>query len=146
MRLPRFVALLLFPVLVLAGCGGSVAPSGASSSVDGGSEATTGGASCSILASSYDQTCSQDSDCVLVPPGGDTCDPCSAGTGCLFCDIASVNAAASAKYLSDLAAALQPYQGQSQYFGCVTGGCPVGLTAVCHQGLCTTSAGPVCTP
>jgi hypothetical protein len=104
-------------------------------------------AGCFVVASNYDQTCTQDSDCVLVPPGGNICDPCSAGSGCLFCLLTSVNGKASAQYMADLAAALEPFEGtpqDPQPNGCVIGGCPVNPAPRCQAGQCTTDFGPIC--
>jgi hypothetical protein len=94
--------------------------------------------SCSVVATDYDQSCVSDSDCVLVPPGGNTCDPCSTtndqqpGAYYFFCYTAAVNASASARYL----AALAPGQTavQNGPLSC-SSTCPVA-TAACVNGAC----------
>jgi hypothetical protein len=51
------------------------------------------GSSCSILASSYDQSCAHDSDCVAVY-SGTTCHACA-------CENAAINVSAQGRYDSD---------------------------------------------
>jgi len=130
----------VLPLLLLAACGARSEAADKTSEDD---------ASCFVLASSYDQTCAHDDDCVLVVPGGNVCDPCSAGTGCLTCtNLAAVNASAASAYTAALHAALAPYESsaQAQQSACLLSGCPDGITPVCQMGVCTTSAGSMCTP
>ena len=133
MRRPALAALSIFLLasggtLSFAGCGGSTAES-------------NDNASCIVSSSTYDQTCEVDSDCVLVPPGGNTCNGCNNPTGCFACDMAAVNVKASATYLAALKVALQRYQNDP--LSC-TSGCPEGEPAHCENGTCTTSFGNIC--
>lgn len=118
-----------------AGCGARVAPSdpGGQTSPSSPADAAADAASCTVLAASYDQTCTTDSDCVLVPAGGNYCD-CNANSPvCLVCRVASVNAAASARYLAAIAAARSG--------DCPPQSCPMEGRPVCQGGSCTTSLG-----
>jgi hypothetical protein len=63
---------------------------------------------CVIQASNYDQNCVTNSDCALVPPGGDACHPCSIPTGYLQCHLAAVNINAATHYMSDLSVDFAP--------------------------------------
>lgn len=74
----------------------------------------------SISASSYDQACKSDSDCVAVYQGS-ACSAC-------YCPNAAINAAAVTKYRSDFAA-LDPTTGICS--------CPVIPTPTCQAGVCT---------
>jgi hypothetical protein len=120
-------ALLAVALTIELGCGGSTSPDAP--------DASSGGAACVIVAASYDQSCKTDSDCALVPPGGNVCDPSSNGTGCLVCDLAAVNVGSQEAY----ATALQ--KGIAQHPPSYATSCPTGMTAVCDAGGCTTSAG-----
>ncbi len=133
-RACAFVPLLFAGV----GCDGDAPPP---STNGGGDSAATaaGGGSCYVLASNYDQSCARDSDCALVPPGGNVCGQCDNGTGCLQCPLASVNVRASARYLAVLGAAVM----SCPQFG---SGCPEGVAPLCQEGVCTTSLGPICGP
>jgi hypothetical protein len=80
-------------------------------------------ASCSILASSYKQSCARDSDCVAVYSGS-VCD------GSCACENAAINVASQAQYESDLAAASPPE--------CP---CPAPPPVTCAQGVCELAGG-----
>jgi hypothetical protein len=88
-----------------------------------------------IEASSYDQSCRSDSDCVAVSEG-DVCTPCGIG-----CTNAAINAAGLARYKADVASANAatrlgmfgtPYQ-------CVTT-CPYSRRPCCASGQCHADA------
>jgi hypothetical protein len=103
---------------------------------------------CIIQASAYDQSCTQDSDCVAVPVGGNTCDPCHAGSGDFACKLAGVNAShLPASYETDLSAALAKYEGTATWTQCVQASCPVLIGPRCSAGVCVVGplvdAGPV---
>jgi hypothetical protein len=118
--------------------GGGQGVGSANDTSDGGSgDRSNDAASCQVLASSYDQTCREDADCVLVPPGGNVCDPCSSGSGDFNCNLASVNRAASASFTQSLRDALRPLEGTPQYYKCVIQSCPLGAVARCNAGVCT---------
>jgi hypothetical protein len=73
---------------------------------------------------------------VLAPPGGNTCDPCHAGSGDFKCDLAALNTKDSTRYANDLDSALQSIEGTSTYQQCVIASCPVGGTAKCVDSVC----------
>lgn len=93
---------------------------------------------CVVLASQFDQSCVTDSDCVVVPPGGNVCNPCSVPNGAyqFDCAYATVNAGASAAYV----AAIQP--GVDNLKATINGSdqcgstCPAYEPAVCLAGTC----------
>jgi hypothetical protein len=94
-----------------------------------------------VVVTNYDTSCTQDSDCVAAPPGGNTCDPCHAGSGDFVCKLSAVNSKDSARYASDLSAALQNIEGTSTYQQCVTASCPNGGgTPKCIANQCTLSS------
>jgi hypothetical protein len=97
-----------------------------------------GGANCAtVVVTNYDTSCTQDSDCVAAPAGGNTCDPCHAGSGDFVCKLSGVNAKDSARYASDLSAALQSIEGTSTYQQCVIASCPAGdLAPKCVDNQC----------
>ncbi|HEX4340769.1 MAG TPA: hypothetical protein VH062_32900 [Polyangiaceae bacterium] len=82
-------------------------------------------ATCTILASSYDQSCTQDSDCVPVGEGKGCGAPCGP-----LCPSTAINVNAEATYRADLAKTPYGYCG----FNC---GCPVSGTPRCVHGKCT---------
>jgi hypothetical protein len=122
---------------------GSIPISG-DASAEGSVVSTAGDTgSCNVVVSNYDQSCTKDSDCVLVPPGGNVCDPCSnvftyaaddTGIGCLVCDVAAVNVDASAQYLSALGTV--PWRADAGAIQC-SSTCPEAV-ATCQQGTCAT--------
>jgi len=116
-----------------------------------GSDAGTGllasadAQACMVVAASYDRSCQVDSDCALVPPGGNVCAPCANGVGCLFCNLASINQAAAPSYLAALHAGLDFSYGQSVQH--CDSSCPaiaIGMTGVCDAGRCTSRTEGVC--
>lgn len=137
MRILGVVA-FVFGSMVAMGCSSAtpIDSSGQSSAVDGD------GGSCNIVAAGYDQNCTQDSDCVAVPTGGNTCDPCQAGSGDFDCKLAVVSATDSARYTSDLSNALQGYQGTSTYQQCVINSCPAfTMIPACVNNKCQATNG-----
>jgi sulfatase modifying factor 1 len=157
----RLVVLLGAVGLLLgdAGCSGQLtvgmftsdAGSGASNGSSGstlGSGASTGAAapaSCTILASDYDQSCTSDSDCVGVTAGNfcGSNPTCNCGG---FTDAISVNALA--QFNADVA---KTPSGPQVTCPCPMPAEPPGTTsAVCCKnstcGVCTTVLPPVCTP
>jgi hypothetical protein len=98
------------------------------------------GGACYLLASSYPHDCMADSDCQLVPPGGDVCNSCNNGTGCLYCNLASIRADAASGYLAALHAA-EPQQPVAESQGCWLGSCPSQARPVCVAGECALSDG-----
>ncbi len=93
---------------------------------------------CLVVASNYDKTCTTDSDCTAVPPGGDTCHPCSIPSGYSQCPLAAVSVTVAAGYLSDLTAAFTRVQDPTER-ACITQACPTSPRPVCANGLCTTT-------
>jgi hypothetical protein len=130
-------------MLLLAGsvaCGGRTSDAVTGSPADGAADAADA-QGCMLLASSYDRSCRADTDCVLVPPGGDVCATCSNGAGCLFCNFASINQMAADTYRAALRSALAPYSIRS----CTTGSCPTGIPQpVCDAGVCTARTTDFC--
>lgn len=116
---PLPIALVL--TLAASACGGAVATSASS---DGGS----GPADCTILASNYDQSCTVDTDCVLVTTGN------WCGTGCL-CAVAAINTGASAAF-NEATAQTPVGSGEVSGDDCP---CPPVPGPCCRQGGCTTS-------
>jgi hypothetical protein len=142
-RITTFTASALLLLASMA-CTATVEPTGQGT----GTQKQTGGdaAACIVEASSYDQSCTQDSDCVLVPAGGDVCDPCG-NAGTLYCTTAAVNATVSGKYLAALAPAASGITKACGPISCPLGGYPAtsgipqaggsASKAACKQGLCT---------
>jgi hypothetical protein len=83
-----------------------------------------------IRASSYDQSCSTDSDCIAIATGG-TCLPCI-----ILCatTTAAINRAAQPEYMADISGTLAA---AAHGGGC---GCPAGGLgeACCRGGMCST--------
>ncbi len=111
-----------------SGGAGAGAASGGSGSATTGS-AANGGGQCKIVdPSNYIQSCSFDTDCVLVPGGITSCPPCACGE-------ATVNSRVQAQYKEDRALALA-VAGPG---GCF---CPnltllgPAMVPTCHQGTC----------
>jgi hypothetical protein len=108
--------------------------------VDAASLVTDAGA-CFVRSSSYDRTCTQDSDCVAVPSGGNVCDPCDNDlVACLGCSYSAVNQAAAPAYLATLKAQLALYEQTG--LGCITTSCPTvtteaGSAVACVADVCT---------
>ena len=86
-------------------------------------------AGCTIVASSYDQSCTMDTDCAFVFEGN----TCLAGCQCLN---AAVNVHVSASYMTDLAKI-------SVDAGQVNCGCTAFIGPCCRAGLC--KVGQACT-
>jgi len=124
---------------------GAPAPGNSASGGSSGGNPGDDPARCFIRASDYDQSCATDADCAFVPPGGNVCDPCSNGTGCLFCNLAAISAKAAPGYLATLQAALPAFD--PALGGCTFGSCPATLeteagtlpTPTCTAGRCTSS-------
>jgi hypothetical protein len=76
--------------------------------------------SCSISGSSYDQSCTQSSDCVVEPEG----DYCSGECGCAA---TAINVRAQTQYESDL----NDTRGCSGYSPCPASGYPVCVHGTC---------------
>jgi hypothetical protein len=81
-----------------------------------------------ILASSYDRSCSSDSDCVAVSVG-DICVPCGIG-----CRNTAINVASHAQYNEDVARAYAATPAGVPY-PCETT-CPHSRDACCVDGQC----------
>jgi hypothetical protein len=124
---PRFHAILgtmvrshhlpvLALVLVASGCGGTV------------TNRSTDTASCMIAASSYDQSCAVDSDCVQVTPG-DYC-----GDDRCLCDVAAISATALAQFDADVSKTPVGL-GAVRYEPCSCGNISGGVC--CRTGACT---------
>jgi hypothetical protein len=94
------------------------------------------GGACLVEVAGYDATCVTDADCAAVPPGGNTCDPCHAGSGDFECGIAAINVKGAAAYEAALQAALQQWAGTQTYLQCVIASCTPPQPAVCNQGVC----------
>jgi len=128
MTLRRFFFSIVSAPLVAIACGGSA---------DSGSTSAEADSSCLVVATSYDQSCTTDADCVLVPPGGNTCDPCGdptiSGSYYFFCTEAAINVKDRARYLAALAPGMTAASNGPQ--GCVSS-CPVPAPAKCVQGSC----------
>jgi hypothetical protein len=104
---------------------------------DAGAGATADTA-CTIVPADYDQSCSSDSDCTAVLPGGNTCQPCDQSY--LFtCGQAPINAGAAAAYTAALTKALPAAPGIT-FAATVCGSgvsCPMIEVAACVHGQCT---------
>ena len=115
---------------VVGGCSSTSPVASWSSTAADSSAPASGGADCAnVVVTSYDTSCAQDSDCAAVPAGGNTCDPCHAGSGDFVCKLSGVNVKDSTRYADDLNAALQSIQGTSTYQQCVVASCPAGNLA-----------------
>jgi hypothetical protein len=135
-------ALLAVCGLVVCGCRGDVVASGladAASGSDGRGETTLdsgdpdnpsgdagSAAACSaVLASSYDQSCVVDTDCVAV---GEI--PSCPASGCDGCTTAAVNKSVMTQYATAFA---QAFASKALGTGC---GCPCESGALCRGGKC----------
>jgi hypothetical protein len=132
MMLRRFFFTITSASLLAIACGGSADSTGTSTQSD---------SACSVVATSYDQSCSKDADCVLVPPGGNTCDPCGgdpSGSGMyyFFCDEVAINVKDRARYLAALQSGLATVP--DKQLSC-SSSCPMAPAATCVQGTCTPS-------
>ncbi len=96
------------------------------------SNASSDPASCNVVVTSYDQTCTQDSDCVGAPPGGDACGECATGNPAFVCTLAAINTKDSARYQNDLANAIKSSETTST---CGTS-CPVPGKPTCVDNVC----------
>ena len=147
-------ASFLVVLTLLAACGSATElPSGENKSAPtvntGGNDsvgAASGGTCKSVAAADYDSSCTTDSDCVAVPPGGDFCHPCELQTGSRYCDLAAVSSAVATQYRTDLKAAIT--QAQSATAGTPDGACasrpescPIQWPAACVQGKCAVDYG-----
>jgi hypothetical protein len=89
------------------------------------------GPPCVVAASTYDRTCKKDSDCVGVPPGGDTCGPTGPPSGDVYCRLAAVSASVAGQYRADLQAALASHGTERD------DSCPPLAAPVCDSGVCS---------
>jgi hypothetical protein len=115
-------------VMGFQNCNPDQGPSGAFCCLDNAIDPEAG--SCTdggIQASSYDQSCVTDKDCVSVAEG-DSCRLCG-----FECPGSAINADAQAKYQADIARTPAGLSLQSPY--CVTG-CPAGFAPCCRAGVC----------
>jgi hypothetical protein len=136
------VAMLAFSI-ASAGCS-STSPSSSSSSpsVYGSTPPSNGGAAsdgicANVVVAGYDTSCMSDYECVAVPAGGNTCDPCNAGSGDFVCKLSGVNSKDRERYANDLSSALSSLEGTSTYQQCVVASCPAGdLVPACVDGQC----------
>ncbi len=140
-------AFALLTLLVACSSGDDAASSRPSSSAaatpHADTDSDTDAASCLLRATDYDRTCTQDSDCVLVPKGGNVCDPCSNATGCLFCDFDALSASGAATYNAALSA-VRPAPSTEGSAACWFGSCAIsgdgGGAPVCLSGSCSVPA------
>ena len=138
---PLVLFILTLATFVVA-CSSSPSDGAATNAADGNDAGhDTDAAACVIAASSYDQSCQTAADCVGVPVGGNTCDPCHAGSGHFACPLAAINASASAQYTAALAAAFQSVEGTTTYQQCVVNACPTNPTPACNAGKCVVEYG-----
>jgi hypothetical protein len=118
----------------------SAGDSGAASTTDAaasGAASTTDAAACIIVPADYDQSCSSDSDCTWVLPGGNTCEACEASY--LFtCGQAPINVGAAAAYTAALTKALPAPPGiHFAVTACGMGvSCPTAEVIACVHGQC----------
>jgi hypothetical protein len=105
--------------------GGNIVADSAAASVPDAAEDADGGACIPVLASSYDQSCTVDSDCVAV---GEV--PSCPAAACDGCTTQAVNRGATTEYRAALARAFA-----SAPAGTVCG-CPCESGAVCRAGQC----------
>ncbi|HEX4445219.1 MAG TPA: hypothetical protein VH044_00725 [Polyangiaceae bacterium] len=140
-------ALLALGLLSLAACGGSsdkgtgagqgadaMAPDAMAPDASPGAQGNpTGCPGPVIQGSSYDQSCTSDSDCITVA-GGDPCLPCEIECATMS---APINRTSQAKYMADVAGPL----GAVGKIGCL---CPLGVLVApcCLSGKCTTNQCP----
>jgi hypothetical protein len=107
----RPVLIALFVVLLLGACSSS-------------------GKNDLIVASDYDQKCSQDSDCIAVAVGEDGC------CGLAECDNAAINVSSDAQYQADVGTRREVCDPQVP--------CPAVIcapySAVCSKGVCAVGA------
>jgi hypothetical protein len=92
---------------------------------------------CTIVPADYDQSCSSDSDCAAVLPGGSTCEPCDQSY--LFtCGQAPINAGAATAYTAALTKALPAAPGiQFAVTACGSpASCPMLEVPACVHGQC----------
>ncbi len=161
MHLSSRFAWAAFSAVVVIACGGGVSTTGhsvpASSSSGGATASSSGGATasssggtsegsssgspaaCTVLASDYDNSCTTDADCTLVPPGGNICDPCSVLHGAFqfACVYATVSSSVSAQYLAAIQPGIDALKNTppSASDACLSS-CPVITSAVCKAGQC----------
>jgi hypothetical protein len=90
-------------------------------------------ASCNVVITSYDQTCTQDSDCVGAPPGGDACGECHQLNPAFACTLAAINTKDSARFTSDIAKALENQGAPAENCGT---SCPAGSVPKCVDNSC----------
>jgi hypothetical protein len=114
----------LFALFLFAACGGQVT-GGDGTTGDSGAAGDSGG-SCFIHASSYDQSCSTDLDCIGVFDG-DAC------TATCHCSNATINRSALVKYEADF----------PRTDGGVACPCPAGLVT-CQNHVCAPCNDPSC--
>jgi hypothetical protein len=103
-------------------------------------DASSDPASCSVVITSYDQTCTQDSDCVGAPPGGDACGECHQLNPAFACTLAAINVNDSARYTSDIAKALENQGAPAENCGT---SCPIAVPAKCVDHTCKLVAASV---
>jgi hypothetical protein len=122
-----------------AASGGSARDSGSGGDSGGGSASSTADGPCELLASSFDSSCTSDSDCVLAPPGGDTCDPC-ASAQTFWCATTIVNAKNAATYLARIEAVQDQMREVNASGRFCAASCPIEEgSLVCLKGQCTST-------
>jgi hypothetical protein len=92
-----------------------------------------------------DTSCTTDSDCTLVPPGGDVCDPCLSNANAqvaFLCATVPMNQASASAFLASLqptvSAVLSAQSSPSTSFGgCAPSACADAGVAVCVNKTCT---------
>ena len=111
-------------LLMACGASGRVLP--ADASTDAATEAA-----CTIHASSYNQSCSKDQDCVQVVDGTDLC-----GASCPQCGVGAINRASLAEYNADFAKLPIPAQDAPSC------NCPASVEPCCREDVCQASCNP----
>jgi hypothetical protein len=139
-------------VVALVACGGGGDSAPPSSDSGGGDSALRSPSSddagaCWVLSANEPASCAQDSDCVLIPPGGNVCDPCvpQEPEGAFYCKLVPVNTAGAADYYAALSAAggiptTLPDGGSASF--CTATSCPEGMAAACRNGTCAAVEAP----
>jgi hypothetical protein len=92
-----------------------------------------------VQASSYDRSCTLDSDCVPVPGG--TADSCNPNPTCIYCSTATVSLHAEDPYYSDLMAAMAA-AADANFGACPP--CAAFTQPCCRLGAC--QVGSACEP
>jgi hypothetical protein len=125
----RAVLIAIIMAIGAASCGGQTAGgsiSGGGSNSQSTATSASGSAACEISASSYDQSCTADTDCVMVSAG----DYCTS-TACL-CGGSAISRSALAQFNANVAKT-PVASGAVEGADC---GCPEAFGPCCRQGKC----------